>query len=147
MDEIVGQPQAPKSKSYLILIVIILAIVAIVGGAAAGILLKGPSVSNTSNVADQAKTNSSGPPLPQQDEKTFRDKAEGTIEKNEVDDPYAQGTHKLIREGGESQSAHLVSSVVDLDQYVGKKVEVFGETNQSEEVGWLMDVGRVNELQ
>ena len=74
---------------------------------------------------------------------TFRDEAEGTIEKNEDLDKYAQGTHKLLRPGGESQTAYLTSSVLDLDEYVGKKVKVFGETFGSSQVGWLMDVGKV----
>lgn len=74
---------------------------------------------------------------------TFRDEAEGTVEKNEDLDKYAQGTHKLIRPGGESQTAYLTSSVLDLDEYLGKKVKVFGETFGSSQVGWLMDVGKV----
>lgn len=74
---------------------------------------------------------------------TFRDEAEGTVETNDNLDKYAQGTHKLIRPGGESQTAYLTSSVLDLDQYTGKKVKVFGETFGSSQVGWLMDVGKV----
>lgn len=74
---------------------------------------------------------------------TFRDSAEGTIEKNDELDKYAQGTHKLVRPGGEDQTAFLTSSVLDLDQFVGKKVKVFGETFGSSQVGWLMDVGKV----
>ena len=74
---------------------------------------------------------------------TFRDEAEGTVEKNDDLDKYAQGTHKLIRPGGESQTAYLTSSVLDLDEYLGKKVKVFGETFGSSQVGWLMDVGKV----
>ncbi len=74
---------------------------------------------------------------------TFRDQAEGLIEKNDKLDKYAQGTHKLIRPGGESQTAYLTSSVLDMDEYVGKKVKVYGETFGSSQVGWLMDVGKV----
>lgn len=78
--------------------------------------------------------------------KTFKDEAEGTIEKNDKLDKYAQGTHRLLRPGGESQTAYLTSSVLDLDEYVGKKVKVFGETFGSQQVGWLMDVGKVEEI-
>lgn len=74
---------------------------------------------------------------------TFRDSVEGTVEKNDDLEKYAQGTHKLIRPGGEDQTAYLTSSVLDLDEYVGKKVKVFGETFGSSQVGWLMDVGKV----
>ena len=74
---------------------------------------------------------------------TFRDEAQGVIEKNDELDKYAQGTHKLIRSGGESQTAYLTSTVLDLDEYLGKKDKVFGETFGSSQVGWLMDVGKV----
>src|SRR3990170_8514397 len=77
---------------------------------------------------------------------TFRDEAEGTVEKNDFKE-YAQGTHKLIRPGGESQTAYLTSSVLDLDQYVGKKVKVYAETFGSSQVGWFMDVGKVEVVQ
>lgn len=78
------------------------------------------------------------------DEKTFRDSAEGTLEKDGIN---GEGTHKLVREGGESQTAYLVSSVVDLDQYTGKKVKVWGETFAAEKASWLMDVGKIEVLQ
>ena len=96
---------------------------------------------------EELKVEPGKPPPPQLDTATFRDKSTGVIQKNDASDQYAQGTHKLIREGGPSQTAYLVSSVVDLNLYVGKKVEVWGETFQSSQVGWLMDVGKVNELE
>lgn len=74
------------------------------------------------------------------DTKTFKDSAVGTIEKGGID---GEGTHKLIREGGPSQTAYLLSSVVDLDQYVGKKVKVWGQTIDAVKAAWLMDVGRI----
>lgn len=74
---------------------------------------------------------------------TFRDEAEGVIESNDELDKYAQGTHRLIRPGGESQTAYLTSTVLDLNEFAGKKVKVFGETFGSSQVGWLMDVGKV----
>lgn len=74
------------------------------------------------------------------DERTFKDSAVGTVEKGGID---GEGTHKLVREGGESQTAFLISSVVDLDQYVGKKVKVWGQTFDAEKAAWLMDVGKI----
>lgn len=78
------------------------------------------------------------------DTKTFRDSAEGTIEKDGVD---GEGTHRLIREGGPSQTAFLISSVIDLDQYLGKKVKVYGETFAAQKASWLMDVGKIELLE
>ena len=74
------------------------------------------------------------------DTSTFKDWAEGTLEKGSVD---GEGTHKLIREGGPSQTAALVSSVLDLDEYVGKKVKVWGQTYPPKKAGWFMDVGKI----
>lgn len=78
-----------------------------------------------------------------QDASTFKDCATGKLEKDGVE---GEGTHKLIREGGPSQTAYLISSVVDLDQYVNLTVKVCGQTVQAQKVAWLMDVGRL-ELQ
>jgi hypothetical protein len=74
----------------------------------------------------------------------FKDSATGVIE---ADKEGGVGTHKLLREGGESQTARLTSSVVDLDMFVGRKVEVWGETFDSDEAGWFLDVGRVKVLE
>lgn len=68
----------------------------------------------------------------------------GTIEKGGID---GEGTHKLLREGGPSQTAYLTSSALDLDQFVGHKVQIWGETNKGQKAGWLMDVIRVKILE
>lgn len=78
------------------------------------------------------------------DTKTFRDSAEGKLEKGGIK---GEGTHKLIRPGGESQTVYVVSSVVNLDDFVGKKVKISGETFAAKNAAWLMDVGRVEVLQ
>lgn len=77
------------------------------------------------------------------DASTFKDCATGTLEKGGLD---GEGTHKLVRDGGPSQTAYLVSSIIDLDQYASLKVKVCGQTMGAKKVSWLMDVGRL-ELQ
>lgn len=84
--------------------------------------------------------------LPQQDTRTFRDFAEGTIRlKPEPKDSeeYTEGTHLLERDG--ASPVTLTSSVVDLSKYEGKKVKIFGETQKALTSGWLMDVGKIEE--
>lgn len=84
---------------------------------------------------------------PQQDTRTFRDFAEGVIKlKPQPSDPsqYVEGTHTLERQG--AVPVALTSSVVDLSKYEGKKVKVFGETQKALKEGWLMDVGKVEEI-
>lgn len=79
------------------------------------------------------------------DEEVFRDTAQGRIKVND-NEKVLEGSHILIRPGGESQTANLTSSVLDLNQFVDKCVQVWGETFASQEAGWLMDVGRVKVL-
>lgn len=79
------------------------------------------------------------------DETVFRDTAQGKIEINDSQ-VVTEGSHKLIRPGGESQTAYLTSSVLDLNQFLGKCVQVWGETFAGQKAGWLMDVGRVKIL-
>jgi len=75
---------------------------------------------------------------------TFSDTADGVLEKGGIN---GEGSHKLIRPGGESQTVYLTSSVVDLDELVGHKVTVWGETFDAQKAGWLMDVGQVKVLE
>jgi len=70
----------------------------------------------------------------------FKDTTIGVLEKDGIS---GEGTHKLIREGGPSQTAYLTSSVLDLDQFVGRKVQIWGETFKGQKASWLMDVGRL----
>lgn len=125
---------------------IILVIVA--GGAMTGFFLsrqKGePGTVSTQNI-DGAIIVSGKKEVGIKDEEVFRDHAQGRIEANDFSQ-VEEGSHRLMRLGGESQTAYLTSSVVDLDQFVGKCVEVWGETFAGQSAGWLMDVGRVKIL-
>lgn len=87
------------------------------------------------------------PKTAQQDTRTFRDFAEGVIhQRPEPSDPseYIEGTHLLERQG--AVPVALTSSVVDLAKYEGKKVKVYGETQKAIKEGWLMDVGKVEQI-
>jgi hypothetical protein len=74
------------------------------------------------------------------DTKTFKDTAEGTLKDGGID---GEGQYHLERPGGESQNVYLTSSLVDLSEFIGKKIKVWGETQKAQKAGWLMDVGRV----
>lgn len=71
------------------------------------------------------------------------DTAIGVVEKGGID---GEGTHKLLREGGPSQTVYLTSSVLDLDQLIAQKVQIWGDTNKAQKAGWLMDVIKVKVL-
>ncbi|MBI4999378.1 hypothetical protein HZB97_01250 [Candidatus Gottesmanbacteria bacterium] len=79
------------------------------------------------------------------DTKTFPDQAEGKLEQGGAD---GEGTHKLVRNPIDpSQTAYLTSSIINLDDYVGKKIRVWGQTFAGQKAGSLMDVGRVELLE
>ncbi len=105
-------------------------------------------------LAQMANNSSSGPSMAPQatttaksagikDEKRFPDKAEGKLVKGGID---GEGSYHLERRGGESQNVYLTSSIVDLSEYTGKNVRVWGETFAGQKAGWLMDVGYVEKL-
>ena len=74
----------------------------------------------------------------------LKDTAEGTLQEGGIS---GEGTHHLVRPGGDSQTVYLTSSVVDLSSFIGKKVQVWGLTVSGKKAGWLMDVGKVKVLE
>lgn len=78
------------------------------------------------------------------DETTFKDQAEGVLQLGGID---GEGSHHIERGANKTQWVYLTSSVVDLDMFVGDKITIWGQTNQSKKAGWLMDVGKVKVLE
>jgi len=79
----------------------------------------------------------------QVDESLFAEEAdaEGVLKKGGSEN---DGTHRLERSEGDD--VYLLSTVLDLDSFAGKSVKIWGNTLSSQEVEWLMDVGRVKIL-
>ncbi len=140
MEEKITKPILSVDNPRRLLLGIVIA--AIILGTLTGYILSGK------NSSFQASPLSAGSAKnPQQDSRTFRDFAEGMIKiKPQPSDSseYTEGTHSLEREG--AVSVALTSSVVDLSKYEGKKVKLFGETQKALKEGWLMDVGKVEEI-
>lgn len=118
-------------------------VASIVLGVSAGFLLANSERGATSSAAP-ATTSTTTPKTAQQDNRTFRDFAEGVVQKRSApkdSEEYTEGTHILVRQVGTPVA--LTSSVIDLSQYEGKKVKLFGETQKGIKEDWLMDVGKV----
>jgi hypothetical protein len=79
------------------------------------------------------------------DESLFPDTTQGKLKINDNKD-ITEGSHQLLRPGGASQTVYLTSSVLDLNQFLGKCVQVWGETFEAQKAGWFMDVGRIKVL-
>lgn len=78
------------------------------------------------------------------DPKIKYDTAEGVLEEGGIDN---EGTFHLVRDGGPSKNVYLTSSMLDLNNFVGKKVEIWGQTFASKKAGWLMDVAKIKIIQ
>ncbi len=116
----------------------------IILGIGTGFLLA-PKKSDVTTVTDTTKLANlpKGSVFGSQDEKAFKDSAEGILREGGIE---GEGSHRLERPGGESQNVYITSSVLDLNQLVGKKIKVWGQTNTAQTAGWLMDVGRAQIL-
>lgn len=77
-------------------------------------------------------------------EEVFKDEAEGILREGGID---GEGTHHLDRGMGAEKDVYLTSTIIDLRSFVGKKVKVWGETISGKKAGWLMDVGRIKEIE
>jgi len=74
------------------------------------------------------------------DKETFKDQAEGILKDGGFE---GEGSFHLERPGGISQNVYMTSTTIDLSQFLGKKVRVWGATFETEKAGWLMDVGYI----
>lgn len=100
---------------------------------------EGATAELTATVAETGNINN-GDVFGSADASIFKDSAQGYLEAGGLNN---EGSHKLLRIGGASQTVYLTSSVTDLDKFNGMEVKVSGETQTGNKVGWLMDVGRV----
>ena len=142
-------PVPPKTKALPVLLIGVL-IVAILAGVGTGYLVRSSSTSGTSllttskpgessDISDEVAIETAGI----KNEETFKDKTEGILQEGGIE---GEGAFHLERPGGESQTAYLTSTTVDLSPFVGKKIRVWGKTFQGKKAGWLMDVGYVELL-
>lgn len=127
---------------------IILFLFAVLLGIGLGYFLsqRGVGVSSSSSTSTATDSNGiqKGVIYGSSDTNTFKDTTEGVLQKGGIED---EGQFHLVRPGGESQNVYLTSSLVDLSKFVGHKVQVWGQTQAAKHAGWLMDVGRIKELE
>ncbi len=132
-----NMPQDSKTTKKDAIVVLVVYVVLLFLGVGTGYLL---SQKGAGPLAPKGAPITTNKIIGVQDASTFKDCATGKLEKDGLD---GEGTHKLIRDGGPSQTAYLISSIVDLDQYVGLTVKACGQTLAAKKVSWLMDVGRL----
>ncbi len=74
------------------------------------------------------------------DPKVKYDDATGALKEGGIN---GEGTYHIERDGGPSHFVYLTSSTLDLSKFVGKTVQVWGQTLASKKAGWLMDVAKI----
>lgn len=124
--------------------VLIFFVIVILLGVGSGYILSKHNAVTVPSSATTAGTNGSslvkGATYGSGDSATFKDTAEGVVQKGGIGD---EGQFHLVRPGGDSQNVYMTSSLVDLSQFIGHKVKVWGATQKAQVAGWLMDVGKV----
>ena len=108
------------------------------------ILSSGKGIISIGKGGTTASNISKGEVFGSDDTKTFKDTVSGILKKGGID---GEGVYHLVRPGGDSQNVYLTSSIVDLSQFLDRKIKVWGETQKGKRAGWLMDVGRVEILE
>jgi hypothetical protein len=137
---VLKQFSKPSGKNNMPILALF-AVLVIVAGVGGGFLMSKGGVMGSSTTAPEVPgSKKSATEAGVADESTFKDSATGVLKVGGVK---GEGTHHLERDGGPSQNVYLTSTVIDLESFVGKKVQIWGQTISAREAGWLMDVGKV----
>jgi hypothetical protein len=142
---------APSSKGTMknTPLFIVLCVAVILAGAGTGLGLNKLNAKSTGEtfqgqeiqqVATDSNAIKNGQVFGSANESDFKDSAEGYLEAGGLE---GEGSHRLLRAGGVTQTVYLTSSVTDMSKFEGMCVKVWGETFKAQKAGWLMDVGRV----
>jgi hypothetical protein len=143
------QKEKPMKKPLIAILGMVLVVVAAGVGTGYVFARKFPPAQKTVQTAETSGTSDTaqlqvGQKYGSTDTDTFKDMTEGVLQKGGIN---GEGSHKILKEGGESQTVYITSSMLNLDQFDGVRVRVRGETFHGQRAGWLMDVGQVEVLE
>lgn len=146
-DPLLASHNQPVMKQRRFSSVLVTIVVAVLLGVGTGFMLnqripEGSSPGDSATPVSQVATGAvkAGDVFGAADASAFVDTATGFLIIGGLD---GEGSHSLLRQGGESQTVYLTSSVTDLDKFENMEVKVWGETFRGQKAGWLMDVGRI----
>lgn len=142
-----NQPQDPVIKTSLVsprvkpatavgIVALVLVLGSVTGFMLASITSQSGNLSGKTTAVTVPQTDTKAGII---DKKTFSDTATGVLREGGFE---GEGSYHLER-GAKDQTAYLTSSTADLSPYLGKKVQVWGQTYAGEKTGWLMDVGYI----
>lgn len=139
-------PMTPRSNKKSPMPMIVVALLVILAGIGTGYFLAGGSSAQTGGDSPKVSENmvQTENEAGVADEGEYGEPAEGNLEEGGLD---GEGTHHLVRPGGETQTVYLTSTVIDLASYEGKKVQIWGQTFKGKKSGWFMDVVKLKVVQ
>ncbi len=143
-DGVVKKFESPRNNKKDRVIIPLIAILVVLGGVGTGYYFSKMG-GNGKIVSESVVVDGSGETAGESEVVNidlFPDSASGVLKEGGID---GEGTHYLDRGLGEEKYVYLFSTVIDLDGFVGKKVEVWGNTVSGQKAGWLMDVGKIKE--
>lgn len=133
-------PTDNNAKMKLILV----GIVVVIAGLGTGYGLSGASAKSTNSPATAQVAEKTVDSEGRVDESVLSGPEQGVLREGGID---GEGTHYLDRGLGAEKYIYLLSTVLDLNSFVDKKVEVQGQTLGADKAGWLMDVVRVKVIE
>ena len=140
----------PKNRKWIYPLI---AVVVILAGVGTGSMLSGTGNASMGTVTSEKGTTGSDVDTASLTEGEGQEGMD-TLEKEgpigvlrEGGSESGEGTHRLERGLGPEKDVYILSTVLTLDNFVGKKVQVWGQDLGAKKVGWLMDVIRVKVLE
>ncbi len=135
-----GNIVKPVSTSDKNPMLVAIALVVIFGGFFVGWLISGKKAGTNPSVQSSSTVSDSGKEAGAKDTSKFKEGPIGTLQAGGIK---GEGTYHLDRPGGATQTVYLTSTVIDMSPFVGKKVQVWGETQASKYAPWFMDVVKI----
>ncbi|KKR10704.1 MAG: hypothetical protein UT39_C0016G0009 [Candidatus Woesebacteria bacterium GW2011_GWA1_39_21] len=141
-DKPLVKPITTKKFNKNTLLMVLASVLVVVLGVTTGWFLAGNKQAGSSPTGSSDSSSSGGSATEAGigDESSYSSTAEGVLKQGGIK---GEGTHYIDRGLGEGKYVYLTSSVVDLDSFVDKKVQVWGETISAKYASWLIDVGRI----
>lgn len=139
--------ESSSASSFFSMKVLVILLIAILFGSGTGYLLAGSGGTSGNLIQKAGLPGGSGVEKGKtygSDDKVFSDTTEGKLMVGGIE---GEGAYHLERGSGKEQWAYLTSSTLDLTQFVGRKVKVWGKTEKAQVAPWLMDAGRVEVLE
>ncbi len=134
----------PKSNMKQNSLLVVGSILVVLAGVGSGWMLSGGVSGKTTSQAPVEGVAPGAEKSPMEagveDDESFPDTAEGMLVEGGIE---GEGTHHLDRDLGPQKYVYLTSTVIDLEGFKGKKVQVWGETIAAQQAPWLMDVGKI----